>query len=118
MKSDWNELEFLSWIEFKKMAPTIIRLEISRIEKIINLQETNSDFYNALIKSKFELNKFIECLEKAEQTAFDKRCIPHLQTAIVNLSLESSNLNKNIAETIDYTVDRLKYIYDRAGLIY
>ena len=118
MKSDWNELEFLNWAEFKKMAPSIIQLEVSRIDKMIDSQETGSDFYNALVKSKFDLNKFIKCFKKVEKAVFEKRCISHLQSAIFNLSLKSANLDRNIAVTIDYTVDRLKYIYDRIGLIY
>jgi hypothetical protein len=118
LKQDWNELEFLSWDEFKKMAPAIIQLEISRLGKLIELQKTGSNFYNVFVKSNFELNKFIECLEKSEKSEFNKKCTAHLQTVIFNLSLAKSTSDKNVARIIEYIVDRLNSIYDRSKLIY
>lgn len=115
---DWNELEFLSWEEFRQMAPSILQLEISRIGEIINRFPADTDFRNALVKSRFELKKFIECLAHSEKASLADNCATYLDTAIINLAIETAGLDGKTVQTRDYILDRLNYVYNRIPLIY
>ena len=111
-----NELEYISWKEFKKMAPSIIKLEINRIGKLINTLAPKSDIHNDLIKVRYELNQFIECLDQTISLPLSDSCTGHLSKAILNLSplaVEKDNL-----KTINNIVNRLNYVHNRIGMIY
>lgn len=117
-RRDWNELEFISWEEFRQMAPSILQLEISRIGEIINHLQAGTDFRNALVKSRFELKKFIECLPRAGKEFLVDNCAGHLHIAIINLAVEFAGLDEKTIQTRDYILDRLNYVYNRIPLIY
>lgn len=117
-RRDWNELEFLSWEEFRQMAPSILQLEISRIGEIINRLPAETDFRNALVKSRFELRKFIECLARSDKASLEENCAKYLDTAIINLAVDTAGLDEKTAQTRDYILDRLNYVYKRIRLIY
>ena len=111
-----NELEYISWKEFKKMAPSIIKLEINRIGKLINTLAPKSDIHNDLIKVRYELNQFIECLDQTISLPLSDSCTGHLCKAILNLSTEDAS--ERISKTIHYILDRLNYVYGRINMIY
>lgn len=111
-------MEFLSWEEFRQMAPSILQLEISRIGEIINRFPADTDFRNALVKSRFELKKFIECLAQSDKASLADNCAKHLDTAIINLAVETAGLDEKTVQTRDYILDRLNYVYKRIPLIY
>lgn len=115
-KPDWNELQYISWNEFKKMAPPVIKLEINRIGKLIDQVQSGSGFYNALIKARYELNQFVGCLEKTSSPPLPDSCTEHLRKAILNLSLEDAD--EDISKTIHYILNRLNYVHNRVGMIY
>jgi hypothetical protein len=117
-KRDWNELEFISWEEFRQMAPSILQLEISRIGEIINRFQADTDFHNALVKSRFELKKFIECLSRSGKESLEDNCAKYLHIAIINLTVESAGLDEKTVQTRDYILDRLNYVHNRMRLIY
>ena len=117
-KPHWNELEFLSWKEFKQMAPSIIRLEISRIGKIIDSMPVDEDFRNTLVKARYELKKFIECLEQTRNIPLDRFCHSHLSAAIMCVSIENSHIDETSTETLKYILDRLNYVDRRIALVY
>lgn len=119
-KTDWNELEYISWKEFKKMAPPIIKLEINRIGKLIPSLSFNSDLHNTLIKTRYELKQFVECLEETKSPPLPDSCTDHLsnalRVAILTLSLEDAD--DEVSKTIHYILDRLNYVHNRIGMIY
>jgi hypothetical protein len=117
-KWDWNELEFISWEEFRQMAPSILQLEISRIGEIINRFPEDTDFRNTLVKSRFELKKFVECLARSDKASLAENCAKHLDTAIINLAVDTAGLDEKTVQTRDYILDRLNYVYNRISLIY
>jgi hypothetical protein len=115
---DWNELEFISWEEFREMAPSIIQLEISRIGEIIDRFQADLEFHNALVKSRFELKKFIECLAHSGKDSLEENCAGHLCNAIVNLTFETPGVDEKSTQIRDYILDRLNYVHNRISLIY
>ena len=114
-KTDLNELGYISWEEFKKMAPPIIKLEVSRISKMINIVQSEGDTYNTLIKVRYELNQFIDCLKQTNSPPLRDPCTAHLSKAILNLSFKDAD---SISKEVHYTLDRLKYVFERVGMIY
>lgn len=121
-KSDWNELEYISWKEFKKMAPPIIKLEMNRIGKLISSFNPGSESYNAWIKARHELSQFVECLDNTAKPPLPDSCADHLSRAILNLSLSSqheiADSNERTQSTLHYILDRLNYVLGRIGMIY
>lgn len=115
-KADWNELPYISWSEFKKMAPPVIKLEISHIAKLIDQVQSGSDIYNPLIKARYELSHFVNDLEQIDTSPLPDSCTEHLSKAILNLSLEDAD--EEISKTIHYILDRLNYVYNRIEMIY
>lgn len=114
-KPDFNELEYISWKEFRKMAPAIIRLEINRTGKLLKEFHSDSDMYNTLIKTRYELTQFVQCLEQTNGPPLPDSCSGHLSKAILNLSLEDAG---EMSDEIQYILGRLKYVYDRIEMIY
>ena len=114
----WNELEFLSWHEFKQMAPSIIQLEITRLGTLIDQFPLQSDFRNSLVKARFNLKEFTKCLQETPQPPLTSTCVASLQSAIVAISVELDEVDATAAKTIAYILDRLNYVYNRVDLIY
>ncbi len=117
-KPDWNELDFLSWDAFRRMAPPVLRLEITRIERLLAAEALPLDVHNALVRVRFALNTFLTCLAGSDRTTFDGTCVPHLDAALLNLPLAFPDLDAPTRETLAYVLDRLRYIHDRIRLIY
>ncbi len=109
---DWNELDFVGWKEFRRMAPAIVRMETGRLERIMEEAEPGSDPYNTMVRARFEMNAFAEGLEEAERSSLPSRA-DRLQRALLAVSLLAED-----SETLRYVMYRLTYIYDRLKLIY
>lgn len=114
----WNELQFVSWSEFKQMVPTILQLEVTRIGQLIELSRGNVDFHNALVGSRYALRQFIASVPDACQETIAETCAPHLRAAILNFPPPPDNLDARAKETCRYVLDRLKYVNNRIDLIY
>lgn len=115
---NWNEIQFLSWKEFQQMAPSILQLEITRIGKVIRSFPDDTDFYNRLVRARFELTQFVACLRQAKKNRFEETCAPHLRAAIMSMSVQPSPIDLQTRETCGYVLDRLNYINHRISLIY
>jgi hypothetical protein len=115
--SHWNELQFVSWGEFKRMTPSILQLEITRLGGIIERRPADTAFRNALVRARFSLRRFVECLA-AERDALEPACADHLATAIMSISLLPDDLDEETRRACRYVRDRLDYVYHRIGMIY
>ena len=113
-----NEIQFLSWQEFRQMAPSILQLEVTRLGTLIDALHGATDFRNALVKARFEVRRFIACVQEADKATVEETCAPHLQAALLNVSLANENLGEKTTATLDYVIDRLKYVNDRVTLVY
>ena len=113
-----NELQFVGWKEFRQMVPSIVRLEISRLGRVIEQVRRQPDLCNALVKARFELKTFVTCLQQAEKETLEETCAAHLQTALLTVSMQSAELDGSAAETLRYVADRLNHVNDRMELIY
>ncbi len=115
---DLNELQYLSWSEFKQTAPAILQLEITRLGKIIQAFPGDTGFHNSLVRARFALKQFIEDLEQAKTDSPPVACAEHLRVAIMNISFQPEGLDAQTKETCRYIFDRLSYVYHRIGHIY
>ena len=117
-RTSWNELQFLSWGEFKQMAPSILQLEVTRIGALIGTFPESNEFHNGLVRARFALKRFIACLGHAEKDTVEESCAQHIRTAIMNMSLQPDNLDIQTRETCSYILNRLHYALHRIRLIY
>lgn len=113
-----NEIQFLSWEEFRQMVPSILGLEVTRLGTLIDAAGGATDYRNALVKARFEVKRFIACVQDAEKDMVEDACALHLQTALLNISLVNANRDPKTAATLVYIIDRLNYVNDRIALIY
>jgi hypothetical protein len=113
-----NEIQFLSWAEFRRMAPSVLRLEISRLSRVLQAGTLNAGFHNVLVKVRFDLTRFVACLECADKASVETACAEHLRSALLALSIERDELDEETAKTATYVMDRVKYVHDRIGLTY
>ncbi|MFQ5568844.1 MAG: hypothetical protein ACE5G0_04165 [Rhodothermales bacterium] len=113
-----NEIQFLSWEEFKQMAPSILQLEITRLGALIDASEDATDFRNALVKARYELKQFIACLPQTEKTQIAAICASHLQVALLNVTLANTSRDAATTDTLQYVIDRLTYVLERIQWIY
>ena len=81
-----NELPFLRWDEFRQMAPTILQLEITRLGTLIDAAGHDTDFRNALVKARYEVKRFVACVQKTDRATVEHVCAPHLQAALFGLA--------------------------------
>lgn len=118
MSTDWNEVEFLSWDEFKQMAPPIVQLEINRLSKLLPGCLQQAEVHNALVKARFTLRSFVAQLDKTARGPLDDACRSSLQSAILALATTKDALPPKSAKTVEYVIDRLTYILHRSTLLY
>lgn len=114
---EWNEIDFVGWTEFRRMAPSVVSLEIGRLEGLIVESDIGSEFYNALIRTRFALRNFIDGI----QTSDKESALPHtkhLEQALLGLSTAAETSRDRETETIRYVAHRLTYIHNRLKLIY
>ena len=113
-----NEIQFLSWQKFRRMGPSILRLEIKRLERLMLRTADRPDLYNSLVRARFELRKFVERLDETERDALETECAPHLRAAIFAVAVERGDLSDDVVEILNYVADRLNYVHDRMVLLY
>ena len=112
-----NEIQFLSWGEFRQMAPSILQLEVTRLSTVIEAQRDVPNFHNALVKTRYELKHFMTCLQHTTKEQIDS-CAPHLQIALLNVTLANTDRDEATTHTLAYIIDRLTYVLERIPLIY
>ncbi len=100
------------------MAPAILQLEITRISRLLQSFQLDTNFHNALVKVRFELKSFVECLEKTTRAQVESNCAVHLQNALIYMPATIETLDQTTRETLDYILDRIKYLNERIKFIY
>lgn len=113
-----NELQFVSWTEFQEMVPSIIQLERSRLERLIEGLQDRPELCNALVEARRELEDFVECLQTADKQALEETCAPRLEAALLTISMKADAEDGDVADTLRYIADRLTHVHDRMELIY
>ena len=114
---EWNEIDFVGWPEFRRMAPTVVGLEIGRLERLIDADDIGSEFYNALVRTRYALRNFIDGIETSEKDSVTPRT-KRLEQALLGLSAAVEHGDEQKTETIRYIAHRLTYIHNRLKLIY
>ncbi len=114
----WNELEFVSWRQFRQMAPPIMRLEITRIGDLIGRAGSNIDMRNALVKVRHELLQFLAGIELCSDGRLSTPVKERLDAAILNLPVDQADLDADIHASLTYILDRLRSVQKRIDFIY
>lgn len=114
---EWNEIDFVGWPEFRRMAPTVVGLEIGRLDRLLHAGDIGSEFYNALVRTRYALRNFIDGIETSEKDSVIQRAT-HLEQALLGLSTAVEHGAEQKTETIRYIAHRLTYIHNRLKLIY
>lgn len=121
MKNDTmveNELQFVSWTEFQEMVPSIIQLELSRLEGLIEGVKDRPELCNALVEARRKLEEFVGCLQEADKQVLEETCAPRLEAALLTISMKADSEEGEVAGTLRYIADRLTHVHDRMELIY
>lgn len=111
-RHEWNELDFVGWPAFRRMAPAVLGLEIARVERVLATHEPGTDDYNALVRARHEMRRFGTGLSEAPKDELEVRS-EHLRRALLAVSLLA-----DANDTLHYVAHRLRYVYDRLSLIY
>lgn len=113
-----NEIQYLSWDKFRRMAPAIIRLERRRVEGLLTELGGTPDLHNTLVRVRYELKQFGEQLGRGDRQSLESECGSHLRKAILLLSTIDRRVDDETLEILDYVGDRLNYVHDRMVLLY
>lgn len=114
----WNEIQFLEVDELRRMAPSIVGLEIKRLGDVCARAEPGSDVYNTVVTARFELRRFLERLSEADDRKLKTDCARHLESALVCLALSKKDAEADDLGVVEYTTDRMKHILERMKLLY
>jgi hypothetical protein len=117
MKKNWNELEFTNFADFKRMAPSIIQLEITRLEKIIRSLEASDYSHNLLVKARFDLIQFKEQIQNSSAKINDEK-LEKLFSALFCISEASRDSDIMIKEKTTYILDRLNDLVNKSRMLY
>lgn len=109
-----NEIQYLSWKEFQQMTPSILALEITRLAGILEKQGLAIEQRNALVRARFELRRFVECVARARPKEVSG-CSRHLASAILATALVHGEMD---SAELSYVMDRLNYVQERMAYIY
>lgn len=112
-----NEIHFLNWDQFRRMAPPIVRLEVTRLSRLLVQCGPDAELHNALVKARYELEQFITCIQRGERDRAREASVAHLEAAMLVLSMTEEDERDRVGETLDYVADRLRYVHDRIGWI-
>jgi hypothetical protein len=114
--NEWNELDFVPWQAFRRMAPSILNLELNRLADLM-AQAQNLEYRNALVRARYELEAFVAAFEESVGQP-QQLPLARLQAAIVNLPIEYPEIGPEAQETLAYILDRLQYVHTRIRFVY
>lgn len=114
----WNEIQFLEVDELRRMAPSIVGLELKRLDGVCARTEPGSDFYNTLVAARFELRQFLETLSETDKRKLVVDSARHLEAALVCLGLCRKDAEADDLGVVEYAADRMKHILERMKLLY
>jgi hypothetical protein len=100
------------------MVPSIVQLELSRLEQVIEGVQDRPELRNALVEARRKLEGFVECLQRADKQVLEESCAPRLEAALLTISMKADAEDGEVADTLHYIVDRLTHVHDRMELIY
>lgn len=104
-----NEVQYIPVEQFRQMVPPILGLEVRRLSRWIATQDPDSDQRNQVVKIRYELSRFITCMEESNDLS---SCKLFLDAALLNASMLSDR------PEMDYVIDRLRHVRDRIPYIY
>lgn len=104
-----NEVQYIPVEQFRQMVPPILGLEVRRLSRWIATQDPDSDLRNQVVKIRYELSRFIACMEESNDLS---SCEPFLDAALLNAAMLSDR------SEMEYVIDRLRYVRDRIPYTY
>ena len=99
-----NEIHYLSWKEFQQMTPTILSLEVTRLEKILSQDTWSLGDRNELVRARHALQQFIDCVSKANKQN-SEHCTSFIEASCLHAAVVAGAVS---LPALDYVVDRLQ----------
>ncbi len=109
-----NEIQFLSWEEFRQMTPSILGLEISRLAQVLAEDGRSTQERNTLVVARHELRRFVGCVAEVEPQQVTG-CGKHLAAALLAAAFVRGERDST---ALSYVIGRLQYVQDRMAYIY
>ena len=60
----------------------------------------------------------VERLDESEDADVQRRCAPHLESALISLSMGIVESDGETAEVLAYVADRMTHVLERVKLVY
>lgn len=111
-----NELHFLNRAAFRQMAPAILQLEIRRLERLMRGRLEDPDRYNAFVKARYELGRFVAAVRQAEGP--EGSGVAHLRAALLALSMAPADPDEAADAALQSIISRLTYVHDCMPMLY
>ena len=103
-----NEIHYLSFQEFRQMAPAILDLEVKRLAGLID--DAHDAERNDLVWARHNVMESVAAIERRHRDRLASDCAPLLEAAMITIGLLTDRVDR---ATLQYVLDRLAYVRDR-----
>ena len=114
----WNELEFLSWSQFQKMAPAIVRLEARQLQRIqpqaVDCRELNTAIAWAIVT----LRELATSIEQSPSAQAAYQCSGWLERAVLAITFAAGKAPAPMLPVLQNVLDHLGALQKRWMLLY
>ncbi len=114
----WNEIEYVPWRQFSRMTPSILGLEITRLDALIRESFDNLVVRNALVRVRYELREFVADVALADSGTLSHETMMRLSAAILNVPLDEVEPGSPLHGSLRYILERLRSVHRRINYIY
>ncbi|MFT5142592.1 MAG: hypothetical protein ACI80V_000336 [Rhodothermales bacterium] len=111
--NEWNELHYVTRDTFAHMAPSVLRLEIGRLGRLIDSLRIEDAWRNALVAARYRLTTLREIVTGNFADADLGVCEEHLNAAILSVGFRPGADDHPLDTTLDNIADRLGYVRER-----
>lgn len=112
--NEWNELHYVSRDTFAQMAPSVLRLEMGRMDKLVARLPLEDERRNALVTARYRLGLLRDLVTGDFLRADLGVCDHHISAAILAVGLRpSGGPDPDLDALLDNIADRLGFVRER-----
>lgn len=106
----WNEVHFVGIVDFAHNAPSVLNLEIARLDDALLRVKFGSLDYNEIISVRYHLTTLVKQIKILTSTGIPDGLFELMEVVILNLSVASVSISSDVSKELDYVANRLDYI--------
>jgi len=117
--SSWNELRYMSVHEFTRMAPTVVGLEVARLDELARRLSPGSALHEAVVTARYRLHLFLDEINglsddasKVNLTSLEA-CSEHIDASLLCMAAGQNAQDPTARGTFEYVAGRLDYIHSQ-----